>query len=73
MVDEKCAQQSNCPVGNLTSPYVKAKREDTLIGWIFLVIGISHAPSKIDYECILCGKILESETNPEKLKQFSAR
>ncbi len=63
--------EPRCRCGHDRHHYmVTASPSHGLGGWLWLMLGVSHRPSKITYRCRRCDSVIEETTAPEALDAF---
>jgi len=63
-----------CECGNkLGSPLVSPKSQYSAFGWLLVLMGISHTPTKVSFSCDDCGKVFKIITDREHLKEHTYR
>ena len=52
-----------------SSGLVRRTPKYTIMGWVTLLWGVSVTPKRIDYQCMRCSTVLESEESPRVLNR----
>jgi len=65
---------NKCSCGNnRNSESVYIKTEYTPWGWLWMLLGISAVPVKVNFICRKCGQTLDTLTSKEELKKYTGR
>jgi hypothetical protein len=63
----------HCPCGtDRTSRFSVARRDYAFLGLLYLLWGGTSVPRKITFQCVKCGRVFDTSTQPSVCRQYIA-